>query len=223
MDLRKFSNDLRLAVATDLEVKATAEGRIEGYASTFGGGPDRHGDVVSVGAFTKTLAEHRAAGTSPVMLWSHRLEEPIGSWSHIEEDSTGLFVAGQVNLKTTKGRDAFEHISAGDAGAFSIGFLTPEGGRRYLGKGVFALDQIDLVEVSIVTVPANTRARIRAVKHLESKAATVQFLREAGLPKAAATKLAAGGFAALAGTALDQERVKKFAEMIEAKTPQMKG
>lgn len=223
MDLRKYSNDLRLAPALDLEVKADAQGRIEGLASTFGGDPDRHGDIVSPGAFTKSLAQHRAAGTLPAMLWSHQLERPIGSWSRIEETSEGLAVVGQINVKTQGGADAFEHVRSGDVGAFSIGFLTPENGRRYLGKGTFALDEIDLVEISLVAVPANTRARVRSVKFLESKSATVQFLRDAGLPKAAATKLAAGGFAALAGTALDEERALKFVRQIEAATKALKG
>ena len=223
MDFTKYATDLRLAPALDIEVKADAQGRIEGYASTFGGDPDRHGDIVTKGAFTRSLTEHKAQGTLPAMLWSHRLEEPIGRWSHMEEDSTGLFVAGQVNLKTAKGREAFEHIHAGDASGFSIGYVTPEGGRRYLGKGAFALDDLDLVEVSIVTVPANARARIRAVKHLSSKSEAVAFLRDAGLPKAAATRFAAGGFPALASTAPDTERALKFAAAIEAATLKLKG
>lgn len=223
MDLPKFATALRLAPALDLEVKADAHGHIEGYASTFGGEPDRHGDIVQPGAFNRSLGEHKAQGTSPAMLWSHRLEDPIGRWSHIAEDATGLFVAGQVNLKTERGREAFEHIRAGDATGFSIGFITPEGGRRYLGKGAFALDEVDLVEISIVTAPANARARVRSVKHLTSKAEAVAFLRDAGLPKAAATRFAAGGFPALASSTLDTERALKLAARIEAATKQLKG
>lgn len=223
MDSTKYANELRLAPALDIEVKADAQGRIEGYASTFGGDPDRHGDIVTKGAFSRSLAEHKSQGTLPAMLWSHRLEDPIGRWTHMEQDADGLFVAGQVNLKTAKGCEAFEHIQAGDASGFSIGYVTPEGGRRYLGKGVFALDDLDLVEVSIVTVPANARARIRAVKHLSSKSEAVAFLRDAGLPKAAATRFAAGGFPALATATGTDDRALKLAAIIEAATLQLKG
>ena len=223
MDLPKYATALRLAPSFDLEVKADAQGHIEGYASTFGGDPDRHGDVVQPGAFGRSLGEHKAQGTMPAMLWSHQLEAPIGRWTNVAEDSAGLFVAGQVNLKTDRGREAFEHIRAGDATGFSIGFITPEGGRRYLGKGAFALDEVDLVEISIVTAPANARARVRTVKHLSTKSEAVAFLRDAGLPKAAAARFAAGGFPALASGTLDTDRAMKFAAAIETATKRLKG
>jgi HK97 family phage prohead protease len=216
LDFIKYATGLRLAPALDIEVKADAQGRIEGYASTFGGAPDRHGDIVTPGAFARSLAEHKAQGTLPAMLWSHRLEEPIGRWTNMQEDATGLFVSGQVNLKTERGREAFEHIRAGDATAFSIGYIVPEGGRRYLGKGTFALDLVDLIEVSIVAIPANTRARIRAVKHINTKAEAIAFLRNAGLSKAAAARFAAGGFPALNTTTDDSETIAALIAELKA-------
>ncbi|OWJ76980.1 HK97 family phage prohead protease [Haematobacter genomosp. 1] len=214
----KFQNDLRLAPAFSFEVKAEPTGHISGYASTFGGEPDRHGDVVSKGAFARTLDEHRAQGTLPAMLWSHQIESPIGKWLTIEEDPAGLFVVGQINLKTAMGREAFEHIQAGDVGAFSIGYVVPEGGRRYVGKGVFALDEVELAEISIVSVPANRRARITSAKHIGSKAEAISFLREAGLPKAAAARFAAGGFPALSQPEIDHDRALKLVQRIERAT-----
>jgi HK97 family phage prohead protease len=117
---------LRFAPILDLEVKAGRDGAIAGYASTFDGKPDRVGDVVAAGAFRRTLAEHKAEGTAPAMLWSHRIDEPIGKWLDIREDRTGLFVSGQVNLKTERGRAAFEHVAAGDVEGFSIGYRAPD-------------------------------------------------------------------------------------------------
>ncbi len=192
-------NDLRTASPAAVEFKATAEGRIEGYASTVGGPPDRQGDIVLPGAFARSLAAHKAAGTLPAMLWAHRMEEPIGRWEAMAEDATGLAVKGVLNLATPRGRDAFEHVKAGDAGAFSIGFTVPEGGREYAGEGAFHLKAVDLLEVSVVTVPANPRARITAVKSLSSKGELIDLLRESGLAKSAAQRLAAGGWPALAG------------------------
>lgn len=221
MTYHKYQQSLRIAPALDFEVKAEASGRIEGYASTFGGDPDRHGDIVSHGAFSRTLREHRAEKTSPAMLWSHQLESPIGKWLSIEEDSAGLFVAGQINLKTERGREAFAHVSAGDVASFSIGYVTPENGRRYLGKGAFALDDLDLVEISLVSVPANARARITQAKQLASKAEAIAFLRESGLSKSAAQRFAAGGFPALAGAVVSADRVTKLADQIDRITKQI--
>lgn len=197
MNLTKYQSKLRIAPTLPLEVKATDGGQIEGYASTFGGAPDRHGEVVEAGAFTKSLASHKREGTAPVMLWAHKLEEPIGRWDRLEQDEKGLFVSGQVNLKTTKGREAFEHVKSGDVGAFSIGFIVPDGGRRYAGEGVFHLKEVELVEVSIVAVPANPKARITSAKQLQTKCDAIDFLRAAGLSKLAAKRFVAGGFSAL--------------------------
>lgn len=218
----KFQTALRLADPLAVEVKADAQGAIEGYASTIGGVPDRHGDVVAAGAFARTLAEHRAQGTFPALLWAHQLEEPIGSWRHIEEDATGLFVRGSLNLRTTKGREAFEHVRAGDAGALSIGYVVPEGGRRYDGGGVFTLTDVDLVEVSVVTVPANPRARITASKHIESKADAIEFLRAGGLSRKAAARFASGGYRAL----VDDETADQAAQLasrIDAATNRLRS
>lgn len=213
---------VRLAPALDLAVKAAGDGLIEGYASTFGGRPDRAGDVVAKGAFARTLAEHAREGTAPAMLWSHRIEEPIGKWTTIREDGEGLHVAGRINLKTTRGREAFEHIAAGDAGGFSIGYLIPEGGRKYNGDGSFTLVDVDLVEVSIVAVPANPHARISSVKAVRSKAELVDLLHEAGLAKAAATRVAASGWAGLSGGETHEKAMRLLAT-IDAATARIRS
>lgn len=213
---------IRIAPALDVEVKAAGDGLIEGYASTFGGKPDRAGDIVAKGTFARTLAEHAREGTTPAMLWSHRIEEPIGKWAALQEDRDGLHVAGRINLKTTRGREAFEHIAAGDAGAFSIGYLIPEGGRKYNGDGSFTLVDVDLVEVSIVAVPANPRARIATVKSVGSKAELADLLRDAGLAKAAAGRVAAAGWPALNGDDHHQKAMRLLAS-IEAATARLRS
>lgn len=223
MQFQKFDpTAIRLAPALDLEVKATGDGLIEGYASTFDGKPDRAGDIVVKGAFARTLAEHCREGTTPAMLWSHRIEEPIGRWTALGEDRKGLRVAGQINLKTRRGREAFEHIAAGDAGAFSIGYLIPEGGRKYNGDGSFTLVDVDLVEVSVVAVPANPRARIAAVKSLTSKGELVDLLHDAGLAKAAAKQIANGGWPALSGDDTQQKAARLLAA-IDAATARLRS
>lgn len=223
--LQKFTDDLRTATAFDLDVKAAPDGTVTGWASTYGGEPDRHGDIVQPGAFTKSLAQHAQRGTRPAMLWQHQMENPIGHWIDIQDDPKGLRVTGRFNLKTDRGREAFEHARAGDVAAFSIGFVTPENGRRYIGKGVWALDEVDLVEVSLVSAPANTNAIVTAVKavpHLSTKSDAVEFLRHAGLSKAAAQRFAAGGFPALATDTHAHECALKLAQMIEQATNRMR-
>ncbi len=219
--LTKYEKDIRLAQPVAFEVKAQSTGQIEGYASTFGGTPDRHAEVVLPGAFTRSLTRSKQTGDNPVMLWSHKQEEPIGRWTHMEEDAQGLYVRGNLNLKTERGKEAFAHISAGDAVELSIGFVTPEGGREYAGEGVFHLKEIELLEISVVSIPANPLARITGVKHLSSKAEAVDALREIGLSRKAAARFAAGGWRALSGED-HQEKALNLAREIDRAIQQMR-
>lgn len=208
----KYNNDIVRASPISIEVKANDSGRIEGYASIIGNA-DRHGEVVQRGAFSESLTRHKAAGDMPVMLWSHAQEQPIGKWSDMHEDSKGLFVEGTLNLKTSKGREAFEHVKAGDLGGLSIGFIIPEGGREYAGEGIFNLKKIELLEVSIVAIPANPLARITGVKTLQSKTEAIEMLRECGLSKAAAARFAAGGFKALGNDETHSKSIQLASEI----------
>jgi HK97 family phage prohead protease len=197
--LPKYASAVLMAPASGAELSAEPEGRIAGYASTWGGAPDRVGDVVQPGAFTATLAEHRAAGTLPVMLWCHAMERPVRRWTVVGEDATGLQVEGMLNLETAAGREAFAHVRDGDVTGLSIGYTIPEGGRTYRGGGVFDLSRVELHEISLVALPCNSLARIASAKSLGTKAQAVELLRAAGLSRKAAARFAAGGWPALAG------------------------
>ncbi|WDR00882.1 HK97 family phage prohead protease [Devosia sp. J2-20] len=191
----KQSGFLRLKFASD------QSGVFEGYGAIYGN-VDSYGDMIMPGAFAKSLAAHKAAGTLPVMLWGHDSSRPIGRWLEVREDSFGLFVRGQCNLETTAGKDAQAHIANGDVTGMSIGYRLPDGG-WHRDEGVTKLTEIDLKEVSVVAIPANDRARVT------SKADLVDLLIKTGLPRAAASKVAAGGFSALSQNLhTDDELVK---------------
>ncbi|WP_036270962.1 HK97 family phage prohead protease [Methylobacterium sp. WSM2598] len=201
----EFRNVPTVRLAPPLEVKldpgAKVAGSVSGYASVYGGPPDAHGDVIAVGAFRRTLAEHKASGSAPVMLWSHDQSQPIGRWTELREDGHGLFARGELNLDSSRGRDAHAHIKNGDVNGLSIGFFVAEGGRKSGERGTTILTDLDLAEISVVALPANRRARL----NLTSKAELVDLLHKSGLPREAANRLAAGGWSALAGTDPDEE------------------
>jgi uncharacterized protein len=222
MSLQKFLHALHFARPVSLEVKARDGGHIEGLASPFDGRPDRQGDIIRPGAFARTLREHKAEGTVPAMLWSHAIDAPIGCWETLEERPDGLHVAGKINLSTERGREAYEHVRSGDVGRFSIGYLTPPGGRKDRGDGTFDLVEVDLVEVSVVTIPANPRAKIQGAKSIGSKAEAVEFLREAGLPKAAAVRFAAAGWRGLAGAPDLEAKASQLARRIADATAKLR-
>lgn len=199
------------ASAPALEVKADESGMISGYGSVFGN-VDAYGERVMPGAFRKSLA----SGGMPKLLWQHDQHRPIGKWIEAKEDGTGLLLTGQLNLKTTAGRDAYEHLVAGDVTGLSIGYrevkVTPKGDVR-------ELNELELHEVSIVTFPANRSATLSTVKSLTSKDELIDMLRSGGLSKQAAGLIAAGGWNALSKSPdLDHDAAARLAASIDHAT-----
>lgn len=137
-------------------------GEFEGYASVFGDEPDAYGDTIAPGAFTDTLARHKMEGSTPLLLWSHDQSAPIGKWLSLEEDQRGLKVRGRLVLDTVKGAEAYALLKAQALNGLSIGYRVlgferlPGGGRK--------LTEIELFEISLVTLPASKRARVTGVK-----------------------------------------------------------
>lgn len=139
-----------------MPVVIEAEGQVRGYASLFGR-IDQSGDIVERGAFARTLKERGASGIR--MLWQHDPMQPIGIWTRLAEDERGLFVEGQLTLSAARGRDAFELVRAGAVDGLSIGFKTRKA-RREAAGGVRRVLDVDLWEVSIVTFPMQSLARL---------------------------------------------------------------
>lgn len=154
----------RTQTAPLLDIKALRDsGEIEGYGSTFGGEPDAYGDVIAEGAYADSLAAHKARGTMPKLFWQHNADEPIGRWLEAKEDTHGLLLRGKLNLETTKGRDAYAHLKAGDIDGLSIGYRI----KAYsvdTETGVWTLEKLDLIEVSVVSVGANENSVVQSVK-----------------------------------------------------------
>lgn len=171
---------------------AGAAGKISGYGSVFGN-IDQAGERVVRGAFAKSIARHKVDGTAPLLLWQHRPDEPIGRWTEFREDDYGLFLAGELTLGSSRGKDAYEHVKAGDVSGLSIGYRVLA--ERPSGE-VTDLLELDLLETSVVSFPSNRAARISGVK-FESVADIENLLLDAGAPRAFARKFAAAGWAAV--------------------------
>jgi HK97 family phage prohead protease len=171
-----------------LELKADGdEGVIEGYGSVFGV-QDSYGDVVEAGSFAESLKRR-----APKMLWQHRFDEPIGKWDEVAEDGSGLRMRGRIALGTTRGKEAFELIRMGAMDGLSIGFRTI---RDMVEGNVRRLKEIDLYEVSLVTMPANALSTVTGYKSIDSERAFETFLRESGFSRWDAKIITAGGYKA---------------------------
>lgn len=202
-----------------LQIKDVSdEGTFEGYGSVFGN-LDSYGEIVEAGAFAKSLGRHAKEKTNPLMLWQHNPDEPIGVWENLTEDSKGLKGTGRFVLETARGREAHALLKAGAIRGLSIGYreikVEPEGNNRIL-------KELDLLEISIVSFPANRRARVEAVKseRMEEFARKLRdgdpmpikefedILREAGVPKAMAMQIASVGYAKAIRSESEGEQAK---------------
>lgn len=168
---------------------ADAEGKMtfSGYGAVFGN-VDSYGDVIAPGAFAKSLAGHQLAGTSPMMFLNHDAFNslPIGRWTDMSEDGYGLKVTGEL-LDTSMGRDTYVALKAGAITGLSIGFYPV---KYTLGtkanEPLRTLEEVEVVEVSVVGLPANGKARVQAVKSLGESMSVrdlESLLRECGLSK----------------------------------------
>ncbi|MBB3264049.1 hypothetical protein FHW79_001664 [Azospirillum sp. OGB3] len=179
-----------------------------GYGAVFDN-VDSYGDLIVKGAFTDTLARAKSTGQWPAMLmqhggWGMGADDmtPVGIWTSLEEDSIGLKVEGKL-ADTIRGREAYGLLKMDPRPAIdglSIGYIAktwearskPEDPRRKLTK-------VDLLEVSLVTFPANPKARVGSVKSaggLSIKDAE-EALREAGFSRTEAKAILAKGFKAI--------------------------
>lgn len=152
-------------------VKSTGDepGGFEGILSTYGN-VDEVGDICEKGCFDTSLAK---AGSKRTLLWQHDWNQPIGSfeaWS----DESALRVKGRINLDVERGREAYALLKAEDIDGLSIGYTLEK--YDYDKDGIRHLLEVDLLEGSLVTFPANKLARARA-KSLQRKARIMDLAR----------------------------------------------
>lgn len=142
------------------------KGMISGYASSFNV-TDHQGDRVLKGAFLKSLHSWRVLGKMPKMLWQHDPKCPIGKWTSLLEDDCGLYVEGYLALSIKQADEAYSLLKEGILDGLSIGFRAVKAAREPRSAVRLLLD-IDLIEISLVTFGANSRALVHHVKQVMS-------------------------------------------------------
>lgn len=145
------------------------EGTFTAYASTFDRVPDSYGDVIAKGAFQKSLAKWAEKGDPIPILWGHDLHDPfsnIGSVEHAEEDDRGLKIAGQLDLSNPKAEQVYKLLKGRRVNQMSFAFRDVKSGTVKLpnGKTANELRDLDVYEVSIVPLGANSNTEIVSVK-----------------------------------------------------------
>lgn len=134
----------------------------EGYLSTYNNA-DRVGDIILPGAFDEALSSN----TIKVLLFNHSPDEVIGKVT-LSSDSKGLKAFGELNKEISKASEIYSLLKQGALTSMSIGMrildyspIDPEN-----LWGAWEIIKADILEASIVAIPANTQATIDSVKSL---------------------------------------------------------
>lgn len=146
-----------LRVKFNTEFKASQDnGIIEAYVSIFGN-VDSDGDIIVRGAFLESLAKKLPKG-----VWSHNWDMPVAITLEAHEDDKGLYIKGQFNLETQRGKEAYSDLKFGTIDEFSIGFRVLDW--EYDDAGHRIIKKVRLYEWSPVLAGANPDTELIDIK-----------------------------------------------------------
>ena len=163
-------------------------GTFEGYASKWDG-IDSYGDTILKGAFSETLKS-----AAPKMFFNHQWDMPVGKWIDYGEDSTGLYVKGELTPGLSMSNDVRAAMKHGTLDGLSIGGFLKKGDYDEKDRRRVIRKWSQLAEISPVVFPADSAARIdmSTVKSIDfesllpeckSEKEIERLLRDAGLGK----------------------------------------
>lgn len=138
--------------------------KIKGYAST--NDLDHDNEIILPEAYKSSKAQFLKDGGK--MLFMHDWWSiPIGKWDKATIDDKGLFLEGRI-LPTTEGKDIQIMVEAGVIKTLSVGFRMKSSEIDH-DTGVRTITDLELLETSIVNIPANPAAIFEVAKQLELK------------------------------------------------------
>lgn len=147
---------------------------IEGVAST--PTPDRMGDSVEpMGAKFKTPMP---------LLWQHDASKPVGLMTFAKPDKNGIPFKAELpkikeeGLLKQRVDEAIQSLKYKLVSAVSIGFKIMEDGYDIMESGGLRIKEWEWLELSLVTIPANSEAVLSAVKSLDREAMSASGRKE---------------------------------------------
>ena len=150
-----------------LEIKAAGSEGVELHIKAYGlafGNIDSWGDIILPGACDKFLASE--AADRMALCWQHERATVIGRITDKGVDDYGMWIEADI-LPTTAGKDAAILIKSGAVKEFSIGYRATKyhyEKREGYDYDIRILEEIEVLEVSPVTIAANPKAIIVSAK-----------------------------------------------------------
>lgn len=163
-----------------LTVKAVDEERrvLTGVATS--PSPDRHGDIVEpLGIKFKNPMP---------LLWQHRSDQPVGTVRFDKPTKDGVTFEAKIATISEPGalrdrlEEAWQSVKIGLVRAVSIGFRSLE--HSFMDDGGIRFLESEVLELSLVTIPANSDATIQSIKSFdaEQRAASGRKLNDEDRP-----------------------------------------
>jgi HK97 family phage prohead protease len=164
---------------TFLDIKAMDDDgeyvTVKGIAST--PTPDRMDDIVDpMGAKFKTPMP---------LLWQHQHDKPVGHVTFAQPNKNGIPFEAQIprikEAGTLKDRvdEAIQSLKYRLVAAVSIGFSPIKDAYEFMENGGIHFKEWEWMELSLVTIPANSEAIISAVKSIDQTHLPASGLRMA--------------------------------------------
>jgi len=161
-------------IPVNFEVKNLSDGEqsitIEGFANTTT--VDRVGDIILEEAWTKGGLTNYLK--NPIILAYHNQERPIGKMIEHGVSSEGLRITAEI---LSSAGEIFSLIKEGVLKTFSIGFRTREADYD-VETDIFVIKDLELLEVSVVSIPANADSTFSVRKSFETDEEYASFKSE---------------------------------------------
>ncbi|MBF8246868.1 MAG: HK97 family phage prohead protease [Rickettsia sp.] len=132
---------------------------ISGYASKFNI-LDKQKEIVRENAFIFNEVSQIK------LLWQHDYSKPIGFIENLSQDHIGLFINARIILDTQIGKETIALVSKNVVNGLSVGFEIID--QKFDNLGQKNILKANLLEISIVTFPANAEAIITSIDDYSS-------------------------------------------------------
>ena len=139
---------------------------IEGMANTTA--VDRESDVIPMAVWEQGIKNYLK---NPIILAHHCADEPIGRMEEHKISTAGLWVKARISAAA---EETFSLIKDGVLTAFSVGFIIKDAVYDSL-TDLFIIKELDLLEISVVSIPCNQDSTFSLSKAFDSAAEYSNF------------------------------------------------
>ena len=143
---------------------------IEGFANTTT--KDRQGDIILQEAWTKGGLDNYLK--NPIILAFHDHTKPIGSMVDYSVNDRGFSIVAEISKAAG---DIYNLIKDGVIKTFSVGFRVKDADYD-MDTDIFVIKDLELFEISAVSIPANADSVFSVRKCLETEEAIQDFKKE---------------------------------------------